>query len=292
MHVPVLLKEVIEYLDPHAGENFIDCTLGFAGHSKAILEKNGPSGKVLGIEWDEEKLKTKNEKLKTEERLIVVNDSYANLKEIVGRENFQPVNGILLDLGMSSWDLEESGRGFSFQKDEPLDMRYSKNQDLTAQEIINKWPEQKLAEIFRDYGQERFARNIAKKVVDIRHQQPIETTFQLVEAIRKGFPRGYRFGKGHFATKTFQALRIAVNDELGNLRSVLPQAIEVLAKGGRLAVISFHSLEDRVVKNFFKEEQQKNTIKILTKKPLAPSLAETQKNPRARSAKLRAAVKL
>ena len=292
MHVPVLLKEVIEYLDPHAGENFIDCTLGFAGHSKAILEKNGPSGKVLGIEWDEEKLKTKNEKLKTEERLIVVNDSYANLKEIVGRENFQPVNGILLDLGMSSWDLEESGRGFSFQKDEPLDMRYSKNQDLTAQEIINKWPEQKLAEIFRDYGQERFARNIAKKVVDIRHQQPIETTFQLVEAIRKGFPRGYRFGKGHFATKTFQALRIAVNDELGNLRSVLPQAIEVLAKGGRLAVISFHSLEDRVVKNFFKEEQQKNTIKILTKKPLAPSLAETQRNPRARSAKLRAAVKL
>ena len=292
MHVPVLLKEVIEYLDPHAGENFIDCTLGFAGHSKAILEKNGPSGKVLGIEWDEEKLKTKNEKLKTEERLIVVNDSYANLKEIVGRENFQPVNGILLDLGMSSWDLEESGRGFSFQKDEPLDMRYSKNQDLTAQEIINKWPEQKLAEIFRDYGQERFARNIAKKVVDIRHQQPIETTFQLVEAIRKGFPRGYRFGKAHFATKIFQALRIAVNDELGNLRSVLPQAIEVLAKGGRLAVISFHSLEDRVVKNFFKEEQQKNTIKILTKKPLAPSLAETQKNPRARSAKLRAAVKL
>jgi len=171
-------------------------------------------------------------------------------------------------------------------------MRYSKNQDLTAQEIINKWPEQKLAEIFRDYGQERFARNIAKKVVDIRHQQPIETTFQLVEAIRKGFPRGYRFGKGHFATKTFQALRIAVNDELGNLRNVLPQAIEALAKGGRLAVISFHSLEDRVVKNFFKEEQQKNTIKILTKKPLAPSLAETQKNPRARSAKLRAAVKL
>ena len=290
MHIPVLKNEVIQYLDLQPNENFIDCTLGFAGHSKAILERNGPSGRVLGIEWDSEVC----EKIAKEGigRLIVVNDSYVNLQEIVRRENFQPINGILLDLGLSSWDFENSGRGFSFQKDEPLDMRYSKNQDLTAQEIINKWPEQNLAEIFRDYGQERFARNIAEKIVDVRRQQPIETTFQLIEAIRKGFPRSYKFGKAHFATKIFQALRIAVNDELGNLRNVLPQAVEALAKGGRLAVISFQSLEDRIVKNFFKEEQQKNTIKIITKKPIAVSLSEMQKNPRARSAKLRAAVKL
>jgi len=292
MHTPVLLKEIIEYLSPQSNENFIDCTLGFTGHAKTILEKIKPNGRVLGIEWDIEKIKNQKSKIKDEERIIVVNDSYTNLRDIVERERFYHVNGILLDLGMSSWDLEQSGRGFSFQKDEPLDMRYSKNQDLTAQEIVNKWTEQKLAEIFRDYGQERFAKNIARKIVEVRCQQPIKTTSQLVEVIRKSFPRSYKFGRQSFAARTFQALRIAVNSELENLKIVLPQAVQVLEKGGRLVIISFHSLEDRIVKNFLKEEQQKNTLKILTKKPITASLAEIKENPRCRSAKLRAAVKL
>ena len=289
MHIPVLIDEIIQYLNPQPDENFVDCTLGFAGHSKAILEKTKPNGRVLGIEWDSEVC----QRIEKEgiERLIVTNDSYANLKEIAEQNNFQPVNGILLDLGMSSWDLEQSGRGFSFQKDEPLDMRYAA-QSLTAEEIINKWPEQEIAEILRDYGQERFAKNIARKVVEVRLQQPIETTFQLVEVIRKSFPRSYRFGKQHFATKTFQALRIAVNSELENLKVVLPQAVELLTEGGRLVIISFHSLEDRLVKNFLKEEQQKNTLKILTKKPITASASEIASNPRAHSAKLRAALKL
>lgn len=336
MHIPVLLKEVIDLLNPQPNENFIDCTLGFAGHSKAILEKNRPNGRVLGIELDSEvcnKLKIKKEtpkelplsdptgqELKVDNsRLLIVNDSYANLKEIVEREKFGPVNGILLDSGMSSWDLEQSGRGFSFQKEEPLIMSYAHNklkvkslrpelrprveklkvansnseqEELTARKILNCWSEEDIAKILKEYGQERFAQNIASNVARIRKQWPIETTFQLIEVIRKSFPRSYKFGKQHFATKTFQALRIAVNNELENLKIVLPQAAEVLASGGRLVIISFHSLEDKIIKNFFKAERQKNTIKILIKKPMIASAAEIAVNPRARSAKLRAALKL
>lgn len=289
-HNPVLIREVIECLNPRPDENFVDCTLGFAGHSKAILERIKPNGRVLGIEWDNEVCeKTGKDGI---ERLIVINDSYANLKEIVERNDFCPVDGILLDLGISSWDLEESGRGFSFQRDEPLDMRYGKSRDLTAREIVNKWTEEELAEIIREYGQERFARNIAKNIIDTRRKQPVETTFQLVEVIRKSFPRGYKFGRQHFATKTFQALRIAVNDELENLKAVMPQAMEILARGGRLAIISFHSSEDRLVKNFLRNRQKQNSLRILTKKPVVASSAEIKENPRARSAKLRSAIKL
>ncbi|MEK9153483.1 MAG: 16S rRNA (cytosine(1402)-N(4))-methyltransferase RsmH [Patescibacteria group bacterium] len=288
MHIPVLLNEVIEFLNPQPGENFVDCTLGFAGHSKAILEKTKPNGRVLGIEWDRAVCQqVAGEEI---ERLVVANDSYINLAEIVERENFEPVNGILLDLGMSSWDLE-SGRGFSFQKDEPLDMRYG-GQGLTAQEIINKWPEQELARIFREYGQERFAKNIAQKIVDIRCRQPIETTFQLIEVIRQSFPRSYKFGRQPLAARTFQALRIAVNSELENLENVLPQAMDLLAPGGRLAVISFQSLEDKIVKNFFKEQQSQGQLQILTKKPIMAGSSEMRNNSRARSAKLRVAIKL
>ncbi|MDD5433037.1 MAG: 16S rRNA (cytosine(1402)-N(4))-methyltransferase RsmH [Candidatus Pacebacteria bacterium] len=288
MHIPVLLKEVIANLNPKPNENFVDCTFGFGGHAVAILEKTGPNGKVLGVEWDREKLKIKNEKLKID-RLVLINDSYANLREIVERENFGPINGVLLDLGISSWDFENSGRGFSFQKDEPLDMRYSEKQLLTAKEIINKWPEEELERIFREYGQERFAKNIASNIVKIRRQKLIGTTFQLVEIIKKSFPKSYKFGKIHVATRTFQALRIAVNNELENLKNVLPQALEVLEKGGRVAVISFHSLEDSIVKKFFKTQAQNNNLQILTKKPVVASAIEIKENPKARSAKLRVA---
>ena len=297
MHIPVLLNEVIQYLDPQPNQNFIDCTLGFAGHTAAILQKNGPNGKVLGIEIDKDVYKLTKSKIAefsiinyqfSKDRLILVNDSYANLREIVERENFKPIDGILLDLGMSSWDLEQSGKGFSFQKDEPLDMRYGA-QSLTAKEIINKWPEEEIAKILAEYGQERFARNIAKNIVDTRCQQTIETTFQLIEVIRKSFPRSYKFGRAHFATKTFQALRIAINNELANLQKVLPQAMELLAPDGRLVAISFHSLEDKIVKNFFRDQQKQNNLQIQTKKPIMAASAEARDNPRARSAKLRAA---
>lgn len=292
-HIPVLKNEVLKYLDPKPNENFIDCTVGEGGHSLAILEKNGPKGKVLGIDRDPEQIKNCKENLaKFKERLILVCDNFANLKEIVKRENFKKVSGILFDLGLSSWHLEKSGRGFSFQRDEPLIMRFDGKEGLTAKEIVNQWPEEKIKEILKNYGQERFAKKIAERIVEERKIKPIETTFQLVKIIEKAVPSWYLHRKIHFATKTFQALRIAVNEELENLKAGLQKALEVLNKGGRLVVISYHSLEDRIVKNFLKENEKKGVLKILTKKPIRPKGKEIKFNPRSRSAKLRAAIKI
>jgi 16S rRNA (cytosine1402-N4)-methyltransferase len=298
MHVPVLQKEVLYYLDPKPNENFIDCTIGEAGHTVAILEKNGPKGKVLGIELDPELYKRlkaaeiKNEKLKIKNRLILVNDSYVNLKEIVEKYNFKDISGILFDLGMSSWHLEKSERGFSFLKNEPLDMRYNLANQLTAEKILNFWSQRNLEKILKEYGQEKFSRQISKNIINYRRVNPIETTFQLVEIIKRSTPGWYHRQKIHPATKTFQSLRIAVNDELNNLEKALPQALEILKKGGRLVAISFHSLEDRIVKNFFRAEAKTGKIQILTKKPIKPSIQEIKNNPRSRSARLRAAIKL
>jgi 16S rRNA (cytosine1402-N4)-methyltransferase len=294
-HVSVLQKEILEIFDPKPNQNFIDCTIGEGGHALAILEKTAPEGKILGIDWDQEmikSLKSKVETLKLSKRLILVNDSFANLKEIVGKENFKDVEGILLDLGLSSWHLEKSGKGFTFQKDEFLDMRYGGNSELTAEKILNKWPEKEIEKILREYGQERFAKKISKKIFEERKIKPIRTTLQLVEIIKRATPSWYHHKKIHFATRTFQALRIAVNDELENLKKVLPQAIEILEKDGKLVVISFHSLEDRIVKNFFKENSKKGLCKIMTKKPMRPSDEEIKINPRSRSAKLRTIQKL
>jgi 16S rRNA (cytosine1402-N4)-methyltransferase len=279
MHVPVLKKEVLEVLDPKPNENFIDCTINGGGHAAAILEKNGPRGKVLGIELDRELYRRLNSQIV--ERLILVNSSYANLKEIIKKNNFGPINGILFDLGMSSWHLEESSRGFTFQKYEPLDMRYNTSQELTAEKIINKYSQEEIERILKEYGEERFSKRIAKKIIENR---PIKTTFDLVKIINRAIPRRQII---HPATRTFQALRIAVNQELDSLEKALPQAEEILAPGGRLAVISFHSLEDRIVKNFFK----RSGLKILTKKPIIPSKEEIKQNLRSRSSKLRAGIK-
>jgi 16S rRNA (cytosine1402-N4)-methyltransferase len=308
MHIPVLVKEVLEYLSPQSNENFIDCTFGNGGHSLEILKMIKPNGKILGIEWDEEIIKRlgdNDKRLVFGENLILINDNYANLQNIVQEKNFFPANGILFDLGMSSWDIEKSGRGFSFQKDEPLDMRYSAEQELTAEEIINKWPEEKLAEIFYKYGEERRARAIAKRIVVSREKKPIETTMDLTEIIQKAMPARQRLGAGmaggptrlifnriHPATRVFQAIRIAVNNELNNLEKGLAAALEILAPGGRMAVISFHSLEDRIVKNFFRDKKYSGELEILTKKPVVASAGEILENPRSRSAKLRAARKL
>jgi 16S rRNA (cytosine1402-N4)-methyltransferase len=227
------------------------------------------------------------------DRVILVNDSYTNIKEIIERKNFQPVNGVLLDLGMSSAQLEGTHKGFSFQVDQGLDMRYNDETGyLTAEKIVNEWPEDKIEEILKDYGEEKFAKKIAKNIVDQRKQGRIKSTFQLIEIIKDATPPAYWRGKIHYATRTFQALRIAVNDELENIKKVLPDALSILASEGRLAVISFHSLEDRIVKNFFVNELKKGTIKILTKKPVTASRDELGKNSRSRSAKLRVAIKI
>jgi len=290
MHIPVLQKEVIQYLDPKPNQNFIDCTIGEGGHSLAITERISPNGRVLGIDWSPELI----QELKIKNNLVLVCDNFVNLRSVVEKYKFKPIHGILFDLGMSSWHLEESGKGFSFQREEPLDMRYNLQNQLTAEKILNYWSKFEIEKILKEYGEEKFARQIAKVIIEERKIKPIKNTLQIVEIIKKAVPKRYLDQKIHFATRTFQALRITVNDELNNLKKALPQALEILEPKGRLVVISFHSLEDRIVKNFFKQQTMEGLpkIKILTKKPIRPSIEEIKINPRSRSAKLRAAQKL
>ncbi len=291
MHIPVLQKEVLEYLNPRANENFIDCTIGEGGHTAAIFENNSPNGKIMGIEFDSElyhRLRSRWGKILT--RIILVNDSYANLKTIIRKHKFKQVNGILFDLGMSSWHLEESKKGFSFLRNEPLDMRYNSKSPLTAQQIVNQWHEAEIEKILKEYSQERFSKQISREIISVRKLTPIETTFQLVTIIKRAIPYKYQRRGIHPATKTFQALRITVNNELENLKKGLSQSLEILEPQGRLVVISFHSLEDRIVKNFFKEKS--SYLEILTKKPIISSNLEIKINRRSRSAKLRAAIKI
>jgi 16S rRNA (cytosine1402-N4)-methyltransferase len=294
IHTAVLKKEVLEYLDPKQNENFVDCTIGEGGHSEDILAKNGPEGKVLGIDLDPQQISASQWlHVQFKDRVVLVNDSYVNLTEIVKRKEFNPVNGILMDLGMSSAQLIAAHKGFSFQVDQGLDMRYNDETGyLTAEKIVNEWPEEKIEEILENYGEEKFAKKIAKNIVEQRKLGRIKSTFQLIEIIKDATPSAYWRGKIHYATRTFQALRIAVNDELESIKKVLPQALSLLASEGRLVAISFHSLEDRIVKNFLAEESKKGILKILTKKPITAGRDELGKNPRSRSAKLRAAIKL
>ncbi|PIV45856.1 MAG: 16S rRNA (cytosine(1402)-N(4))-methyltransferase [Candidatus Nealsonbacteria bacterium CG02_land_8_20_14_3_00_34_20] len=295
MHIPVLQEEVLEYLNPKPNENFIDCTIGEAGHSLAIIERILPNGLLLGIDWSHEliqKLKIKYQISNIKNNLILVCDNFANLKKIVKKYVFKQVHGILFDLGLSSWHLEESGEGFSFKKDEPLIMSYSPAPELIAKQIVNQWPGKDIERILKEYSEEKFAKRIAEEIVKARRIKPIQSTFQLVEIIKKAVPSWYQHRKIHFATKTFQALRIAVNDELNNIEKALLQALEALKPNGRLVIISFHSLEDRIIKNFFQNQAKNGLLKILTKNPLKPSLQEIKINPRSRSAKLRAAQKV
>ena len=297
MHIPVLVREVTEYLNVQPGKNFIDGTCGTAGHTLAILAKNYPNGRVMCFDWDRESLDRAKEIIAAKgkgllSRVTFINDSYANLSAAVSREKFGPVQGILLDLGMSSDQLEMSGRGFSFLRDEPLDMRYSLNQKLTAREILNHWREPEIARILKEYGEEPLARKIAEEIVKNRRIKLILKTTELVNIVASAVPRKFQHARIHFATRIWQALRIAVNDELGNLQRFLPQAVDILNSGGRLAIISFHSLEDRIVKNFFRDLSKNNKAEILTKKPITASGEELDKNPRSRSAKLRAIKKI
>lgn len=293
-HVPVLLGEVVESLQLNPGDNVIDCTLGDGGHSAEILKKIGPNGKLLGIDADPESLlRAKKNLYEFGDRAVYVRDNFVNLKKIVQENKFGKIKGVLMDLGWSSPQFEERGRGFSFQKDEVLDMRYDTSIGTpTAKEILNTLSEKELEKIFREYGEEKNSRKIASLIIKEREKQEIKTTTDLVNIIleinknKKSPSTRLRTSKIHPATRVFQALRIAANNELDILKSVLPDAVDLLESNGRLAVISFHSLEDRIVKHYFKSQQNK-TIKIINKKPITCSEEECKENPRARSAKLR-----
>ena len=286
-HTPVLLNEVLQYLDPKPGENFIDCTVGEAGHALAILKMTAPNGKVLGIDRDADMV----ERLRASSKLLAHHGNFSEIGEIAKSYNFTPIHGILFDFGLSSWQLEESGAGFSFQNIEPLDMRFDRTENSqTAASIVNGWPQEAIFRVLHELGEERYARRIAKEIVASRKKQRIETTDQLVAIISKAVPRKQ---KGiHFATRTFQALRVAVNSELENVEKGLTEAINLLSSGGKIAAVSFHSLEDRRVKQAFVEGSSKGLLEIITKKPITPSPEEVRENPRARSAKLRVAERL
>jgi len=290
IHLPVLTKEIIQYLKAEPNKNFIDATFGQGGHTLAILEKTKPSGKVLAIEYDPILYRSVDISQNIKKRLILVNDSYTNLEKIVKDHNFGPVHGILFDLGVSMWHFKKSKRGFSFQKNEILDMRINPyKEEVPAYKIINEYPEQEIEKILKEFGEERFAKRIAKAIVLQRKAKPILTTLELTKVIEEAVPRWYRRQKIHCATKVFQALRIAVNNELENIKKGLEQSLKVLNSGSRIVVISFHSLEDRLVKQFFKEKAKGNILKIITKKPITPSREEIIINPASRSAKLRVA---
>ncbi|OGN20508.1 MAG: 16S rRNA (cytosine(1402)-N(4))-methyltransferase [Candidatus Yanofskybacteria bacterium RIFCSPLOWO2_02_FULL_45_10] len=290
MHKPVLLNAVLQYLDPQPGQKFVDATVSHGGHGFALWCSVQPGGQVLGIEWDSEladKLVKRAEHLGLKEGITVVNDSYTNLKKIAEQYDFNQVDGILFDLGLSSWHLDESGRGFSFQKVEDLDMRFNRSTTLTAMEIINTWPERELVRIIKDYGEEGFAEKIARGIVEVRQQGAITTTDGLVAAIEQAVPHWYQQRRLNPATKTFQALRLAVNSELENIEHGLEAALKILNIDGRLAVISFHSLEDKIVKTKFKEWEKAGVVVLLNKHVVKPDFSEVNANPRARSAHLR-----
>ncbi len=289
-HIPVLLKETLEALSVQPGGRYIDGTVGAGGHAAAILDCSSPGGQLLGIDADPEAIKVATERLQAYGGSVrLVNENFVNLQAICFRYDFYPVHGILFDLGLSSLQLSDQSRGFSFQHDAPLDMRFSPSQEVTAADIINTYSEAEIAHLIRTYGEEGRSRRIARHIVQ---QRPIETTLQLARTIQQA--TGGRRGRIHPATKTFQALRIAVNHELENLEAALKQAIDLLGFEGRLVVISYHSLEDRIVKRFMQQESRADEprLRLINKKVITPSEAEIQLNPRSHSAKLRAAERI
>jgi 16S rRNA (cytosine1402-N4)-methyltransferase len=286
-HLSVMPKEVLEYLDIQAGELVIDGTAGEGGHSYEIL-KHAPKARVLALDADPKAVALARERLASfGDRAEVVESNFGQLDKVLKKKDITAINKALFDLGWNSGQLA-SGRGFSFLTDEPLNMSYGKKpaSGFTAAQALNEWDEETLANVFYGYGEERYSRRIAKAVVERRAIQPLKTTFELVELVRDSTPRPYHKGRIHFATRVFQALRMAVNDELGVIHAGVGAAWNHLAPGGRIAVITFHSIEDRAVKRLFADFAKQGS-RLVLKKPLAPSRTEIISNPRARSAKLR-----
>ena len=296
VHVPVLLHEVLELLALRPGARCVDATIDGGGHAAAMLAATAPGGRVLGIDRDPALLVEARKRLAADIEsggLELAHGSFRELGAILAAHGFTGVDAILFDLGVSSFHFDRSGRGFSFARDEPLDMRFDSRDEsiASAAHLLATLDGRALTALLRDYGDERFASRIARTIVARRRQAPVATTGALLDAIAAALPARVRWQAARSAARVFQALRIAVNDELGSLAAALPQTVSALARGGRVAVIAFHSLEDRLVKHFFRTENQAGRLHILTKKPVVPSEAEIAANPRAASAKLRAAVK-
>jgi len=291
VHTPVLLKEVIEGFNPKPNQNYIDCTLGEGGHSLEILKHILPQGKLLGIDFDSRNLDFVKQKFIdsgiNENNFILINDNFKNLNNIVKQNHFNNISGILFDLGLNSYFLDESKRGFSFRFDEDLDMRFDVKTTLTAKEVINTFAPTDLETILLDFGEESFAKNIVKNIIETRKSKEINTTYELNDIILKSTPSWYHHRKIHPSTKTFMALRIYVNQEFENLKSAIAQATDMVGIHGRVAIIAFHSLEDRIVKNYFKELINTKKFKFINKKTIVPKWAEIKQNKRSRSAKLR-----
>jgi 16S rRNA (cytosine1402-N4)-methyltransferase len=294
-HLPVLVAEVLRYLDCQPDRIYVDATVGSGGHAREILEKGSPSGKVIGLDWDGAAMTRAKETLASfGERFLPVKRNFRDLKEVLDSLSIAAVDGIVADLGVSSEQLDDPGRGFSFRWEAPLDMRMDRERPLTAQELIKRLSVEEMTKILREMGEERWASRIAKAIARQRRVRPPETTGELAALIRKAIP-SYRT-RIHPATRTFQALRIAVNEELANLDAFLRECPSLLKPGGRIAIISFHSLEDRIVKTLFRRwgkgsEGESPLFRILTPKPVTPSAEEIRSNPRSRSAKLRAVEK-
>lgn len=315
-HVPVLMKETLDGLDLHTGDTIVDGTLGSGGHSLEIFERIFPGGRLIAMDMDEaaiERFRKRVEPLDWAKKALengeirLFHNNFRDMGEVLENEGIEGVSGIMVDLGFSSDQMDSAERGLAFSKDGPLDMRLDQKASLSAYQVVNEYSETDLVKIFREYGEEKFAGNIAKSIVLARKKNAIGTTTELADIVTGAIPKRYRSGKIHPATKTFQALRMEVNRELESLAAFLPQAIEKLKPGGRLAVISFHSGEDRMVKNFFRENARGcicpkefpicrcgNTakIRIVTTRPTVPSEEEIARNPRSRSAKLRIAERL
>jgi 16S rRNA (cytosine1402-N4)-methyltransferase len=294
IHTPVFLNEVLEIFDPQPGQMYVDATVNGGGHSRALADLVGDKGQVIGIDldWDLiKKLRIRNEQ-ERRKNIELVHGNYADLGQILEKLKISKINGILFDLGFSSYHIDKSRRGFSFLRDEPLDMRYDPTQnELTAEKIIHTWSEQAIADILQAYSEERYSRRIAARIVIERKRKRIATSAQLAAIIRSSIPHR-ALTHIHPATRTFQALRIAVNDELANIERAMGIAVEHLCLGGKIIIISFHSLEDRAVKHFFQKLRKERVLNLLTPKPIKPSIREIKINPRARSAKLRAALKM
>lgn len=304
-HIPVLLGETLEYLGPKPGGVYIDGTLGGAGHSGEIIKRILPGGVLLGIDQDSNAIAAARERLAAyRDNVIIVRDNFRNIKAIAGENGFAEVDGVLLDIGVSSHQLDEEERGFSYMHDGPLDMRMDTGRSYDASDIVNNASEQELIRIIRDYGEEKWAVRIAKFIAEERKNTRIDTTYKLVDIIKRAIPAAARREGGHPAKRTFQALRIAVNDELEVLEQAVKDAVDILKPGGRLVVITFHSLEDRIVKTVFNNMEKPCTcppqlpvcvcgkeplLRVLTRKPVTAGEEELEYNTRSKSAKLRAA---
>ncbi len=302
-HVSVLLYETVDALNVKPDGIYVDGTLGGAGHASEVCRRLSERGCFIGIDQDKEAIAASSERLKGfENRVHIVKSNYGNMKQVLQELGIDGVDGIVLDLGVSSHQLDHAERGFSYMADAPLDMRMDTEQSLTAKEIVNQYPESELVRILREYGEERFARRIAANIVRAREQKEIETTLELVDIIRRSMPAKAKNSKGHPAKRSFQAIRIACNHELDVLQDALSDMIDLLNEGGRICVITFHSLEDRIVKNCFKKNEnpctcppdfpvcvcgKKSKGKVITRKPVCPSQEEQEKNTRSKSAKLR-----